>query len=275
MSETEKVQDQTTTNSKDAIEVSDQVLVPSGRTSTSKNALVHGLYASDIILPWKSEEVFACLFRELKAEFMPSGRQQMETVLSIARLNFLKHRLMRSTQLACRNDPFLVELEKAGAKTWADVSAVIQQKATAQDTLRTDMQMASQELTTALKNASDAMTADDKDSQEIWKKVEFIHDIFHKFHDPLYKKVFDKFYQRNPRVADQNKPGAFIERPETLVEQAYHPDYLEKLVRLEASIDARIDKLLQRLVTLQEYRRFKKEAGSKTIPQSPSGQNNI
>ena len=170
MSETEKVQDQTTTNSKDAIEVSDQVLVPSGRTSTSKNALVHGLYASDIILPCESEEVFACLFRELKVELMPSGRQEMETVLSIARLNFLKHRLMRSTQMACRNDQFLAELEKAGAKTWADVSAVIQQKATAQDTLRTDMQMASQELTTALKNASDAMTATIKTARKYGKK---------------------------------------------------------------------------------------------------------
>jgi hypothetical protein len=34
-----------------------------------------------------------------------------------------------------------------------------------------------------------------------------------------------------------------------------YPEYLEKLMKLEASIDARIDKLLNRLVHLQECRR--------------------
>ena len=257
-------------DSKNIVEKSDQTLVPSGRTPTSKNALVHGLYASDIVLWCKSEEDFACLFRELKVDLMPSGRQEMETVLSIARLNFLKHRLMRTSQMAFRNDHFLAEFEKAGAKTWADVSAVMQQKATMQDTLLTDMRTASQELTTALKNASEAMTATDKDSQKVWKKVEAVHDIFNKFHKPLYGKIFDTLYQKNPKVADPNDPGAFIQRPETLVEQAYHPDYLEKLLRLEASIDARIDKLLQRLVTLQEYKRFNKETSTKKIPSSSS-----
>ena len=106
-----------------------QTLVGSGRTATSVNALVHGLYASDIVLKWESVDDFQQLWRDLKVEWFPQGRQEYETLLSLARLNWLKHRLMRSTQIAFRRDPFLAELEKAGAKTWADVSALIEKKA--------------------------------------------------------------------------------------------------------------------------------------------------
>ena len=72
----------------------------------------------------------------------------------------------------------------------------------------------------------------------------------------------------------------YIQNPAMLIEQAYHPDYLEKLVRLEASIDARIDKILQRLMSLKEYKRIAKEMRSaKKIsspaiaPPSPNGEN--
>ena len=38
-------------------------------------------------------------------------------------------------------------------------------------------------------------------------------------------------------------------------EKNYLPDALEKIVRLEASIDARINKVLARLVALKEFKR--------------------
>ena len=74
---------------------------------------------------------------------------------------------------------------------------------------------------------------------------------------------------------DINEPGvtfsdAYSLNPSTLVEQAYHPDYLEKLVRLEASIDARIDKILQRLMTLKEYKRIVRESRPLKNISSPS-----
>ena len=56
-----------------------QTLIGPARKRTDKVALVHGLYASDIILPWESEEEFQRLFRELKEEWLPQGRQEFET----------------------------------------------------------------------------------------------------------------------------------------------------------------------------------------------------
>src|SRR5262245_6960124 len=135
MSDTEKPTEGTNPNShsENTAEQSDQILIGPGRMPGAKNALVHGLYAADIILPWESEKDFESLFWELKSEWLPRGRQEMETVLSLARLNFLKHRLMRSTQIAFRRDPFLAKLKEAGAKTWAEVSALMEQRSQTDD----------------------------------------------------------------------------------------------------------------------------------------------
>ncbi len=47
----------------------DQILIGPVRTRTSALALVHGLYASDIVLSWESKDDFEQLWRELKVEW--------------------------------------------------------------------------------------------------------------------------------------------------------------------------------------------------------------
>lgn len=260
-------------NNRAAVEEDTQVLVGPVRKPTDKVPLVHGLYAADIVLPWESEDEFQHLYRELKQEWLPDGRQEYETVLSLARSNWVKHRLMRSSQIAFRMDPFQAELEKAGAKTWADVSALLGKKAQEDENLVTLMRETLEELKAATKAASASMKATDKTSIEIFRSVQHMEEMYRKHNDQMYQKAFDRLYQKNPGV-DSNKPGtsfsdAYSEKPRTLVEQAYHPDYLEKLVRLEAAIDARIDKLLQRLTSIKEYKRIAREARAKQIS-SPS-----
>ena len=49
------------------------------------------------------------------------------------------------------------------------------------------------------------------------------------------------------------------------VEAVYCPSYLERIVRLEASLDARIDKTLSRLSAIKEYKRLAKENAPKQI----------
>jgi hypothetical protein len=48
--------------------------------------------------------------------------------------------------------------------------------------------------------------------------------------------------------------------------RTYSPEYLEPIIRLEAMIDARIDKALARLVSLQEYKRVKATYSPPLIP---------
>ena len=247
--------------------ISATVAVPAPKLG-KQNALVHGVYSADIVLPWESAEDFECLHQELATEWVPEGRTEQETVLALARLHWLKHRLMRSTQMAFRQDPFVAELEKSGAKTWAEVESFLQQKAAADDGVMDEARKTLVELKTALQNASSLMTASDPNTIKIYSDVELIKKLFLENVVPVYGKVFGKVHGKNFKNTDGNDLDDDLLI--TTVEKAYHPDYLEKIVRLEASIDARIDKNLHRLMSLKEYKRLiNSTAASKQIA-SPS-----
>jgi hypothetical protein len=53
---------------------------------------------------------------------------------------------------------------------------------------------------------------------------------------------------------------------EDSLRRTYSPEYLERIIRLEAMIDARIDKALARLVSLQEYERVRATYSPPLIP---------
>jgi hypothetical protein len=61
-----------------------------------------------------------------------------------------------------------------------------------------------------------------------------------------------------PSVAILNHGAADLGIPRVSLSAGwyYSPEYLEPLVRLEAMIDARIDKALARLLSLKEYKRI-------------------
>ena len=189
---------------------------------------MHGVYASEIVLSFESAEDFERLHADLKEEFYPNGRQEEETVLSIARCNLLKHRLMRHN--------------------------FAHQKGTAASDIMSEVKKTLQDLQAATQSASAIMKATDTDTHKIFREVETMQQMFNLLM-PVYQKVYDENLKKpagNASSADASTPNA--------IDHAYHPDHLEKLVRLEASIDARIDKLLQRLMTLKEYKRLTRES---------------
>jgi hypothetical protein len=230
----------------------------------AKNALLHGVYASEVVLPWESEEDFERLYKDFKKEWAPKGPSQEEAVFTLTRLHWLKHRLVRSTQIAFRRDPLIVELEESGVKTWAEAESFLKSKANADDNVMKLAKEALQELKTAVQNASQMMTAADKDSQGIYRKIETIQSMYEKHNMTIYQQAFDMALQPNPNSTDER--DKYIKNTNRqLVEQVYHPEYLEKFVRLEASIDARIDKTMQRIITLKEYQRIIAAAAPKQI----------
>ena len=58
----------------------------------SRNALVHGIYSRDLLLPWDSKDEFEKLHYDLQAEFSPRGRAEDEAVLDLAVLHWQKRR---------------------------------------------------------------------------------------------------------------------------------------------------------------------------------------
>lgn len=238
-------------------EIDTQILVPSGSARTGPNALVHGLYATDIVLPWESKEDFEQLWRDLQQEWLPQGRQENETVLSLAHMNWLKHRLMRTTQMTFLRDPLLSELRKQGIKTWAELSEFITKKATEEDTLRVAVLATVKTLEATLKDASKLLTSPNPQTADVHRQLEAFRKAFSEDRVRIYRKL----YRDKPNAPDANKPGAKFSDlaeidPTALMDQAYRPEYLAKLVQIESSIDARIDKILHRLMAMKEYKRI-------------------
>jgi hypothetical protein len=224
---------------------------PSVIAPKPKNALVHGVYATDHTLPWESADDLEHLHQELRKEWDPQGATEEETVLSLCRYMWLKRRVMRSAQFAARKDPFVVELEKAGAKNWDDVESFLQKKAAADDGVIAKVHSTLDQLKTAAEEASSLMTVKDKDTQTIYQSVMNVKSLFEKTVVPVYGEV----YKKRP---DTNNP----------VEDSYHPDFLEKIVRLDASLDARIDKMLNRLVSTKEFKRLNQATQPKSVANS-------
>jgi hypothetical protein len=84
-------------------------------SKTSKNALSHGAYSSEVILPWENAQDFKDLHEELREELFASGRSEEETIFDLACLHWKKRRLNVAFQLAARRDAHFSKLVDAGS----------------------------------------------------------------------------------------------------------------------------------------------------------------
>ena len=235
----------------------------------AKNALTHGIYAEEIVLPWESVEELIKLRNELWMELQPEGRSEEETAVGIVRLYWLKRRLMRTSQLGFHQDPFAIQVAPSGPKNWDELV---------------------KEITSASDNKI-SLTKAAMDSLEILKAaIEKIRDINcvclpgHSTEGPpkeafeaaqgaqrdanfVSKILTTQVFPRMIALEDVSKSGAA-----TVYEKAYSHEHLEKTLRIEASLDARIDKQMARLVNLKEYKRLRKEtnkAVNEAVPLVP------
>jgi hypothetical protein len=72
-----------------------------------KNALAHGIYGKDILLPWESRKDFKKLLADLRDEFQPEGRMEIEIVFDLAHSRWQKYRVHQMYIAAAYGDPFI------------------------------------------------------------------------------------------------------------------------------------------------------------------------
>ena len=80
----------------------------------SKNALTHGVYAQEVVLPWEDAQAFDKLHGEIRRDLKPSGFLQEQTVREIAAEYWRKKRLAITYALPFYKKPMTPELMKAG-----------------------------------------------------------------------------------------------------------------------------------------------------------------
>src|SRR5450759_2556326 len=210
-----------------------------GTKNVGKNALLHGLYAKDVLLPWDSKEDFLKLHEDLKAEFFPDGRAEEEAVLDLAFLHWHKRTIYRVWQSAVLKDPFTEDIIQTKSKSWSDIRKRLRAAATSERTLRGAIENNQSSLLDGLQTGGEkiATTSDAEEIKVILAQTEAILKLVTEKSMPLVKAL------------DQ-RPDA-----EQALDRAYAPESLEKVMRLDAAIDVRIGKVLARLVGLKEFKR--------------------
>jgi len=205
----------------------------------SRNALVHGLYSKDVLLPWDSKDDFEKLHQELRTEFFPCGRAEEEAVLDLAHALWTKHTLWRMRQAAVLKDPFMRDIAQTKSKSWRGLRKELRAEAGTARSFLTLSRTVFTELLSAVRTVQGQLLQT-SDRDEI-------------------KNLDDKLGRFISLLADRAVPffHAMVQAPnaEKSFDNAYHPESMERMVRLEAALDARIAKILARLAGLKEFKR--------------------
>src|ERR1700683_2543718 len=88
----------------------------------SKNAMTHGLYASDVVLPGESQQEFDNLLQSIRAELEPDGASEEHEVFEVFYSHFVMGRIRRLSQEAMQGDARVVQslLTSSAATVAAD-----------------------------------------------------------------------------------------------------------------------------------------------------------
>jgi hypothetical protein len=201
--------------------------------------IAHGLYAKDVLLPWDNREQFAVLHDDLKTELFPRGRSEEECVLDLTKLYWQKRTLWRLQTATVHRDPFTKEIVATEKNSWAGIRRGLRENAREEHNLLQTMEAAAAKAVAEMSRLTIKL-AKESSREEAEKLASVLSaglELVNKTMLPLLEKV--------RQLPDAE--GAF--------DKNYLPEALEKLLRLETLIDARISKVLARLVGLKEFKR--------------------
>ena len=222
-----------------------------------KNALTHGVYAEDFVLGWESEDDLIKLRNDIWAELQPEGRMEEETAVGIVNLFWTKRRVMRTAQLGFRLDPFAIEVGRSNPHSMDDLVQLV----TAASREEAKLSQAAKESLDVLKEAIAKIMEIDAACLPGHSEKGFPREAFEAAQsarstvEHVDKMLTDQVWPRMCALEVASKSAGAA----TAYEKAYSHEHLEKTLRIEAALDARIDKQMGRLVSLKEYKRLRNE----------------
>lgn len=218
----------------------------------SRKALTHGVYASDIVLPWESEDDLMELVREAREQLYPETPFQDGVVVDIAILRFKKRRLRVSTTIGYRRDPLSEKLraaaETGGTEALAEhFTGRIVNGRTAFETMQQSklrygesVSRLSDMLMNTIQKIDDGTLAREEGNSKIEAIKLMLTSISH-----------DREMMINASTALR-----LYEDEDSVVARPYRTAEIERELKLETVIDKQIEKKIQSLVTLKEYDRL-------------------
>ena len=191
----------------------------------SNNALSHGLYARDAVLPWEDADAFAAFHQSLRNELRPDGPLEEETVFDIAELHWRKRRLTRGGVLPFYKEPPPPKMVEAARGDVAELAAYLTDPANA---------------------AQRSFVATGSEMLDYIKS---------------------RFKGSGSSTGDMSNAPPMLGTPtSSSVERAYDPVRMEAQLKTEMRIDARIAKLMGRLMGLKAYKELHCQQPVEVLP---------
>jgi len=221
-------------------------------SKSTKNALSHGAYSSDVILPWENADDFNELHQELREELFASGRSEEEAVAELACLHWKKRRLNVAFQLAARRDAHFSKLVDAGQREgWKGIidyiaNASDDSNASIRELMKLYLEAAKRTYAFMSKETEKLMAADTANQKG--------------------EQTTDKLEALIRMLKELQVSGAPIGCLLRMIENGqldqerwhspYRAEVLEKELKIAGEIDKRIEKVMRRLVATKEYKKL-------------------
>jgi hypothetical protein len=205
----------------------------------SVGCITHGLYAKDVLMPWDDRAEFRALHEELQREFFPSGASEEQCVLDLTLAYWQKQTTWRMRAAAVLSDPFTEDIVATGNKSWSGIRGGLRKMAREERSLKQAMEAGAADMVHAIARLTRKLgkKLSPAEAKESAAQLSLAADLFNSTLMPLFEK------------------GRQLPDAEGAFDKHYLPEDLERIMRLEATIDARITKLLARLVAIKEFKR--------------------
>jgi hypothetical protein len=225
-----------------------------------KNALSHGLYASEVVLAWEDEQAFNDLHESLRQEFFPNGPSEDAAVFDLARLHWTKRRLNIGSQLAFHRHPDAGALADAGRGGWSGVAKYLESTSDHGDRTADAIRAMAKSYASTLAKVH-ALIDEHVDRMSPRGSSSVPPDHESKQSDPaFFQDLIAMAKALNVMSTELIVPSLKLidtyDLDQKICERAYRPEIMERNLKIEADIDKRIEKAISRLVTVKEYKKF-------------------
>jgi len=187
-------------------------------------------------------------------EFSPNGRAEEEAVLDLAFLHWNKQTVWRMRQTAVLKDLFTFDILQTERKSWSGIRKRLRAAAHGMRTVQGMVDANFSKLRAQVERLQQELdkTSDKEEIKLLEEKLGACFRMISEYAAPLVQML----------MQGPNAEQAF--------DKAYAPESMEKLVRLEAAIDARITKVLARSVGLKEFKHTPAAAAASRCGRSSS-----
>jgi hypothetical protein len=219
-------------------------------TSRPKNALTHGVYARDHVLPGESEDDFAELYRLNCAELNPVGHAEEAIVLDYTDWEWKKRRLNVGSLLPFHRDLDAEALAQAREKGWSGMVEYLAGPLGRGDRVRADVREMTRSYATAMKTLTNRLIA-------LALAFETAPDESKRAEIDALQKIVDQANLWGPHYVKQFMIGIqLVNLDEKPGERPYQPDAIEKAAKTIVIINREMDKCLARLARVKEFKRL-------------------